>query len=152
MKQRMPTIELTEGVGFGAILCFASGVQYGNQTGGTCCLRSSVEGVFVPLANDFAQPGGELLGPDSDLFAYFEGPKHQGAGATGGLDEEDAVFIDAVLGRWRLSNQLQVDRARLHDSHEAWVWAIVTGEEDSGVFTGFGPYPRAAVLTWTNTD
>ena len=147
-----PIIELWGGVGFGVIISFPSGVRYSNQTGGTACLHPLLEGVYVPLSNDCTVPRGELLSPETELFAHFEGPKHRGTGAwREGLDENDAGFIEAMLMRWRLSSFLSLDRTRLVDSHEAWVWSIVTGEEGS-VFSGLGPYPRAAVLTWTNTD
>jgi hypothetical protein len=144
-------IELWEGIGFGAIISFPSGVHYSNQAGGTSCLHPTLEGVYVPLSNDYAIPTGPLLGPEKELFAYFEGPKHRGTGATGGLDEADAAFIESVLARWRLSATLEVDRARLLESHEAWVWATVIAETGSP-FSGLGPYPRPAILTWSNSD
>ncbi|MDI1444498.1 DUF6210 family protein [Polyangium sp. 6x1] len=54
---------------------------------------------------------------------------------------------------WGLSRFITVDRARLADSHEAWVWALVTSDgDDLAGFSGFGPYPRPAVLTWSNSD
>lgn len=150
---KKPVVELWQAVGFGAIVSFPSGVLYSNQTGGNMCMHPEIEGIYIPLANDCLIPENTLVGPEIDLYAYFDGPKHCGTGATRGLDAEDATFIDSVLSRYRLSDFLVVDRSRLKDSHEAWVWGIVTGEQ--GVrcgFSGIGPYPRAAVLTWSNTD
>ena len=148
-----PTIELWEGIGFGVIISFPSGVRYSNQTAGTACFHPSLEGVYVPLANDYDFANGRLLSPDVALHDYFAGPPHRGSGAwREGLDEKDATFIEGVLEHRRLSSFLKIDRARLAESHEAWVWGIVTGEEADSVFSGFGPYPRAAVLTWDNTD
>ncbi|KYF66073.1 DUF6210 family protein [Sorangium cellulosum] len=150
---RMPVVDLGSAVGFGAIVSFPSGVLYSNQTGGTSCLHPEIEGIYVPLANDCLLPGNTLVGPEIELYAYFDGPKHLGAGATRGLDEEDAGFINGVLARYMLSGFLAVDQSRLKDSHEAWVWSVLTGEPElSHGFSGFGPYPRAAVLTWSNTD
>lgn len=149
-----PTIKLFEHVGLGLIIEYPSGVAYSNQTGGTCCLAPSLEGVFVPLRNDCAKPSQELLSPEHALVAYFDGPKWQGTGAPLGIDADDADFIDQVLAEHRLSHCIIVDRARLRDSHEAWVHVTVTDEESSlaPLFSGFGPYPRPGVLTWTNTD
>jgi hypothetical protein len=115
-----------------------------------------VEGVYIPPRNDVSHEEHRLLGPGNDLFAYFEGPKHQGTGATSGLDAEDADFIDAILRSNALSDSISVDRTRLRESHEAWVHVLVHREEenqhDLKIFCGLGPYPRPGILTWTNTD
>ena len=74
-----------------------------------------------------------------------------------------------MLAKWQLSDSLFIDEARLSDSHEAWVYVIVHrdegpqqfekvvvhgpgGQDNLRLFHGFGPYPRAGVLTWGNTD
>lgn len=141
-----PTIRLWNDAGLGVIVAFPSGVVYSNQTGGFSCLHPELEGIHLPLG---AQPGEEL-------FAYFAGSKHRGAGATSGLDDEDAAFIEGVLARHDLSGFVSLDRGRLRESHEAWVWAFVTRDDGDGrgpaLFHGLGPYPRAAILTWNNTD
>lgn len=150
----LPLIRLYEFIGVGLILPATSGVRYTNQTGGTCCLQPEIEGYFVPLRNDLALDPVELLGPDPELRDYFVGPKHRGAGATSGLDEEDADAIAEILAMHHLSGILDVDRSRLVDSHEAWVHVIVFAD-DSGVapsFAGFGPFPRPGILTWGNSD
>ncbi len=48
-----PTIRLYEVVGTGVILTCASGVMVSNQTGGASCLQPEVEGVYIPLRNDY---------------------------------------------------------------------------------------------------
>jgi hypothetical protein len=147
-----PTIELWESVGLGLIVELPSGVLYSNQTGGFSCLHPSTEGVFLPIRNDHSF--WELLSPARDLLAYFEGPKHRGAGATRGLDGDDADFVDRVLAGVRLAGIVQIDRDRLAESHEAWVRVLLTGEESGAakLFHDLGPYPRNAVLTWGNSD
>ena len=141
-----PTIRLWDGIGLGAIISFPTGVVYSNQTGGFSCLHPELEGAYVPLDADAGEK----------LYAYFEGPKHRGTGATGGLDAEDAGFIEMLLAERRLSAFISVDRSRLQESHEAWVWALVTCDGGDNVttalFAELGPYPRPAVLTWDNTD
>lgn len=148
-----PTVELWDHVGLGTIIEFPSGVDYSNQTGGTSCLHPSMEGVFVPLRNDCAEDTRELLSPEHALRAYFLGPKWKGSGATKGIDPEDADFIERVLAQHQLSC-IVVNRFQLAESHEAWVHISITAEEDDRVpiFHGFGPYPRAGILTWANTD
>jgi hypothetical protein len=149
-----PVVELWEGVGLGLIIEWPSGILFSNQTGGTSTLHPETEGIFVPLRNDCERQGNRLLSPDSELLEYFEGPKHKGTGATQGLDSEDADFITSVLARWHL-DQVTVDRARLADSHEAWVHVIID-ENKSGneelPFHNFAPYPRRGILTWSNSD
>ncbi|WP_437779431.1 DUF6210 family protein [Sorangium sp. So ce1097] len=71
------------------------------------------------------------------------------------LDDEDAAFIEMLLAKHGLSGLISLDRSRLRESHEAWVWAMVTGDggdHETALFRGLGPYPREAVLTWDNTD
>ena len=153
----MPKIQLLEGVGLGLIIAYPSGVIYSNQTGGTACLHPELEGVFIPLGNDLEVPSNKLLGPQEALADYFEGPKHQGTGATTGLDAEDAEFIDGVLRRWGLIRFIELDRGKLKESHEAWVYVRITADENSedgflSLVHGFGPYPRSGVLTWQNSD
>lgn len=148
-----PVVDLWESVGLGLIIAYPSGVQYSNQTGGTSCLHPSLEGVYVPLRNDTTVRDRLLLSPENELYAFFLGPMHQGTGATSGLDEADADFVSNVLFDHRLSRILQVDRARLSESHEAWVHVLVLGEQAEWAnWKGLGPYPRRGVLTWSNTD
>lgn len=147
-----PTIELWEHQGIGLIVELPTGVVYSNQTGGFSCLQPSLEGAFLPLG---AEPSlAENLSAEDKLLAYFEGPKHGGAGATQGLDAEDADFIDGVLAEFHLGELVRVDRTRLAESHEAWVRVLLLGEGslEPGFFHGLGPYPRDAVLTWLNSD
>jgi len=163
-----PTVRLWDGVGLGLIIECPSGVVYSNQTGGTSCLRPEMEGVFVPLRNDYEVPSLKLMSPEISFAAYFEGPAHPGTGATGGLSGADADFIDSTLETWHLSSFLSVDRARLRESHEAWVFVRVLGADADqqysrsitmpsdpfalSVVFGFEPYPRSGVLTWGNSD
>ncbi len=149
-----PLIELWDAVGMGLVIEWPSGVLYSNQTGGTSCLQPRIEGVFVPLRNDCELDGHRLISPEAELIEYFEGPRHQGAGATRGLSVGDAGFIDSVLVRWRLC-PVKVDLSRLSDSHEAWVHVILEGassEETELPFHDFHSYPRRGILTWSNSD
>ena len=111
-----PIITLYEHVGLGLIIAYPSGVTYSNQTGGTSCLQPNIEGVFVPLRNDCAEPSRELLSAENELFAYFTGPKWRGTGATRGIDTEDVDFIERILAEQRLDHCITVNNSRRHDS------------------------------------
>lgn len=97
----------------------------------------------------------KLMSAENELLEYFTGAKHQGSGALNGLDMEDVEFLEGVLKTWCLSDCVEIDRTKLGDSHEAWVHVLITGDEQGsglGEFCGFGPYPRPAILTWTNSN
>jgi hypothetical protein len=128
--------------GLGLVFPWPSGVMYANQACGHACLQPEVEGVFVPFDAEESW---------ARLSEYFEGPKYLGSGAMRGLDVEDADFIDRILRDLR-QGQVITDRVRLVESHEAWVHVIVEAEMDGSLFTGLGPYPRPAILTWPNSD
>ncbi len=150
-----PHISLIGHAGTGVIIEHPTGVIYSNQAGGTACLHPEIEGTFVPFGNDvLIEQGRRLLSPQDDLESYFEGPKHRGTGATNGLDAEDADFIDGVLQRAHVRQWIEVDRDRLKESCEAWVFVTVLGDESSPfpICSGFGPYPKRGVLTWVNSD
>ena len=156
MSAPKPIIRLYDSVGTGLIIEHESGVLVSNQTGGTSCLDPDVEGVFIPLRNDYSEDSGEFMSPEIELTKYFEGGKHGGAGAVTGIDLDDVAFIESVLKRVRLCPPISVDRNRLSESHEAWIHVTISGgesnDEDLAAFTGFGPYPRSGIFTWANSD
>jgi hypothetical protein len=107
-------------------------------------MQPEIEGVFVPLEAEQANDA---------LVAWFTGPKYSGSGAMLGLDAEDADRIDEILRTLRPAGfAATVDRAQLRDSVEAWVHVVIHDEVALSLFSGFGPYPRSAVLTWVNSD
>lgn len=138
-------------VGLALIIAAPTGVTYQNQTGGTACLQPKIEGALVPIRNDILLPDWTLESPERELNEYFEGPAHKGTGATGGLSVDDADLIDTVLETWNLL-WIRVDRARLKDSHEAWIHVRLTRFDDAGLITGPITFPAQAVLTWANSD
>lgn len=136
-----PLIRLYD-AGLGLVFPWPSGVTYSNQACGHACMQPEVEGVFVPFDAEASW---------SRLSAHFEGPKYLGTGAMRGLDGADADLIDRVLGDLH-QGQVVTDRARLAESYEAWVHVIVEAELEGSLFSGLGPYPRPAILTWPNSD
>ncbi len=150
-----PCIRVYEHVGKGVIVEYPTGVIYSNQAGGTSCLQPELEGAFVPFGNDLPRKPRDWKGAEDELTAWFEGSRHRGTGATNGLDAEDADFIDGVLERAEADQWIKVDRNLLRDSCEAWVWVTVLADEGGPhvrICSGFAPYPRRGVLTWTNSD
>ena len=117
-------------------------------------MAPELEGVFVPLRNQSSYNTQVLVSPEKELWNYFTGPKWGGNGATEGLEDGDADFIDAILKNFNLFPTIRIERRRLTDSHEAWVHVIISGDEPCSVpiFSGFSPYPRQGVLTWQNSD
>ena len=151
-----PVIKLYDSVGTGLIINYKSGIIFSNQTGGSTCNHPRTEGVFIPLRNDYEEPTKIFISPELELTKYFEGAKHGGSGATLGIDEEDANFIESVLKTVGLSSIICVNRAQLKDSHEAWIHVLISGDESNhtelSAFSNFHPYPRTGVLTWSNSD
>lgn len=139
-----PRIHLWDAVGLGLILDYPSGIHYSNQAGGHACLQPTLEGIYVPLRNDILEHS-TLMSPATDLWQYFTGPPLLGMGALG-LNQRDADHIDAIFTRYRLETLLTVDRLRLSESYEAWVWVTVQDNEGPiGLIHGGGPYPRRGV-------
>ncbi len=126
------------------ILEWASGVTYENQVGGTLCLQATAEGVLAPVDLD----------PDAveQIMNLPYEPRY-------GISAEVADAIDGVLAASPSGRYLKVDRARLAESFEAWVFVVADIPESSehqlqgpyfGAPRGFGR--STGVLTWPNSD
>lgn len=138
-KRRLSLYDL-EGVAL--ILEAPTGVIYSNQVGGHFCLQPTYEGALLPV-----NPDRDPDGPRSDL--------ERALGALllnrGWLDDALADAVDATLARHISTRGVTVDRARLHESIEAWVHVIVP--EATGGPHGESSYPAGrGVLTWLNSD
>ena len=135
-------IDLSWFGGIGVIISTPSGVVYTNQTHGFACEHPSEEGVFFPLPEVTAEVRSPIVGR---LEEHFRGGWHH-------LLESDADFIDAEL-RSLGFDFVQVDRARITESFEAWVRVRMqpgTDSRFSGVACGFEG--SSGVLTWPNSD
>lgn len=139
-------VRLYEAGGAGLIFPRATGIIYANQAGGVSCLQPELEGVYVPIGDPDLASG---VGLEPELLAHFTGPEYLG-GATDGYDAE---VIDGLLARAHLGASVRVDRERLAESYESWVYVRVLGPATPYAnFSGLGPYPCSAVLTWCNSD
>jgi Family of unknown function (DUF6210) len=122
-----------------------SGVLYENQVGGVVCFNGEQEGVLAPL--DVARATVEAV----QNLPYPQGVE--------GISEEIADALDALLTAESRASMIKVDRERLHESWEAWIYVrieaprtIVRNIHDDyhGSVYGFGP--SRGVLTWQNSD
>jgi len=123
----------------------ASGVVYRNQVGGVICWQAEIEGVLAPIN----------LGQDivERIMGLPYPPGHH-------VTAEIADALDAALASDPGGRYLKVDRARLHESLEAWVFVVADTQEDPpyhllgpdyfGAVFDFGRV--SGVLTWPNSD
>lgn len=151
-KASKPLIELYDSVGLGIIIEYPTGILVSNQTGGTACLHPQMEGVYLPLRNDYMSDSKVFMSPEIALVKYFEGPKHHSTGATNGIDLEDVEKINFIIEEAKLNDLIEVDLDKLAESHEAWIRILVNKEKQFGLMSGFKNYPLKGVLTWSNSD
>jgi hypothetical protein len=123
------------------IILQSSGVTYFNQTMGNTCFQSEAEGILAPITND----------PPLDNF-YVGSLAYKLQKLTGNkhfLEESDAEAIDELLATNLGGDTLQVDRTRLRDSYEAWVFVMID-KNNGGDLKDFAGCK--AVLTYPNSD
>jgi len=132
----------------------SNGVTYRNQTGGVTCGQSELEGVLCPL--------------DIDRDDTERIEKLTCDASSGHITGEIADIIDTILASKSSTSFLKVDRARLKDSEEAWIYVLV--DSPPGDASSSSPVTTAAqapdpylgplrgfsvtrgVLTWQNSD
>ena len=139
LAKLMRRIDLSHFAEVGLIICVPSGVCYTNQAAGFSCLHPEEEGVFCPLP---VEPG------KAELYAL----RNHFKGLWNSLTQKDADLVDTILHR-SAHEYMKVDRARLTDSYEAWVYVLITGitkPKFGELFSGFGECK--GVLTWPNSD
>jgi hypothetical protein len=128
------------------IIEHASGVVYQNQVGGTACWQAEQEGILAPLE----------LWPETKkrIFELQFIPGAQGIT----LDFADA--LDALLAGEPTSAAVRVDRARLGECWEAWIYVTVDSPVSAEPLVVWRDYPGSVlgfgrvrgVLTWPNSD
>ena len=131
----MITFQLWNFTGTGFVIPCPSGFRYSNQAGGIGCTHPELEGAFV------------MLDRTSDLIPHVGCFRDE-------IEESEADQLDQyfALGKG-CGYSITVDRSRLGDSTEAWVWVNCAPVDDG--FTGFHPlagYSGPAVFTWENCD
>ena len=139
------TLELDlHGLDLGLLLLVPSGIVYTNQANGVACDHPQAEGVLAPFGTAGLQPYSQPL---CDYFTSRECNR-------GHLEGVDADFIDAFLLTTWAPFVVKVDRTRLTESYEAWVFVVLEGNSptySSLTLPGFR-FPMGAVLVWENSD
>lgn len=118
-----------------------TGVLYSNQVGGTACLQPSLEGILVPIAletplEDQAHALPAMLGK------IFED-------CADAMENAHADAVDSVMASCIYTQGITVDRSRMADSCESWVYVQLV-ETEYGPIKGIAE--SNAVLTWPNSD
>ncbi len=151
-KMDKPQIEIWDSVGLGIIIELPTGILISNQTGGTACLHPKIEGVFLPLSNDYSKNTKEFLSPEIELTNYFLGSKYNGNGAIKGIDIDDVNTINSIISKFGLDSLIEIDVNRLAESHEAWIRIKINKSEKIKLIKGIHNYPLSGILTWSNSD
>ncbi len=142
-------VRLYDLAGTALVIPHATGIIYSNQAGGHACLQPKAEGFLVPIANDVGlAPTHDFRSPENDLFKYFTNLHSCGAPLT----ETDAQKIESIMHKLPMWDGLSVDRDRLDDSVEAWVFVTIAETEQKPILVNGLSYPLSAILTWTNSD
>ncbi len=124
-----PIIRLWQTDSLGLIILMKTGVVVSNQTGGNECMQ--------PEAHELEH----FFSFESGSVGYFA------------LNERMADYIDGFLAKDGNTRFLKVDRARLEESYEAWVFVeILAAEGDPGATLISGFRATKGILTWPNSD
>lgn len=123
------------------ILIASTGVTYVNQAGGTACMQPEAEGALFPVDIRSTGAGTSAVTLLDRLTALFVEEER--------VDEGMADAVDQVLAAFYATRGMRVDRHRLADSIEAWIY-VVLDEVENGACSEVGR--AAAVLTWPNSD
>jgi hypothetical protein len=127
------------------VVGYPSTVLYRNQVGGVVCYQGELEGILSPV--DLSRDTIKRI----QKCSYPQGRE--------GITPEIADTIDGLLAAAPGGQFLKVDRTRLDESWEAWVYVSIDSP-DSPIPTLFGPYfgsilgfgATHGVLTWLNSD
>ena len=137
----MGNVRLWELSGAALIVPCKSGVVYTNQVNGTACEHPECEGILIPINNDGVREN-FASSLEAKLCGLFDG-------TWDSLDQAKADEIDKVLGQFNETNGITVDRAKLTNSVESWVYVTARETEDS-CYSNFGEIQ--GILTWQNSD
>ena len=110
-----------------------TGVNFSFQVGGSIHWQRSVQGVIYPIPALAA--GAEMLG----------GRLHSIAFELVSISDEEANRIDALFAGSG-SMELKVDRSRLSDSCDSWIYMRLMRADD-WLIRGFD-FPLDCILTW----
>ncbi len=142
METEKVEIELGELTGAYCIVGHPTGVEYGLQCGGLGCLYNRQEGFLLPL-----EDSASLV---QWLDYHFAGGKYVGH-CYSGIDQDDADYIETQL-RSSGIEWLVVDRERLENSVEAWIYMKLAPDYPCVPFCYHSDPATNIVLIWENSD
>lgn len=135
--------------GIGVIISEKTGIVYHSQTGGYACHNHGLEGALIPLF-----PKGEFYDKLSkkldDYFFGNNGPYrgHCYIYEGKGINEQDADWLDLLFKEFEVP--FKVNRDKLNESEEAWIWIEIFG--DMGNLFAEGINGKEGVFVWDNSD
>lgn len=138
-RMRRIALDDDDDQGLGVVVLGPSGTLYANQCGGLACHHPEAEGTYVPLGP--APP---------ELEAHFAAGKWQGR-CYAGIDDDTARFVEDQLAINVFGGEflVVVDRSRLADSEEAWIFVTILPCEHAIL----APHAGArGILVWQNSD
>lgn len=144
------SLDMFSGVDLGLIVPWPTGIIYSNQANGVGCDHPELEGAYIPFGSfpeRETEPNHKAL---AEHFASLPGNREYFSLETADVT---ANFIDEFLVSTELPFAASVDRSRLNDSYEAWVWLTFgpPKTEHLGLYTSFEKLD-SAVLVWPNSD
>jgi hypothetical protein len=150
------------------IILAPGGPWCGSNAGGAACHTPAAQGfpvalVEIPRPKDWNWSdvhnwhwvGGQQ---EKQLLEYFIGPKWGPGGCYGGIDDETADAIEKIMRQSELTASLRVDRTKLKESEEAWVYMKLESypqhikQQLDEFCADLPPLPASAILTWRNSD
>lgn len=105
------------------IIPCASGITIEQQTGGPACSHHKVEGLWLPMP---------VTGHNLPLFTEALQVLHPGCYGHS-LTFEEACKLDSNVIK-RYSIPLEVDKEKLEESTEAWVYVWIMGKDDRWLY------------------
>ena len=113
----------------------SSEVTYFNQVAGHSCSQRYAKGVFVFVDDEPPKLYKTIAPYMTNRYT---------------LSVEDADFLDAAFADSDCATHLSVDRTKLEESAEAWVYVKIDPDVENLSYTGFNA--GAGILTWDNSD
>ena len=120
-----------------------TGIVYWNQTCNTACGQRGEEGFLISISDYSECSEGSLCFPLEDSIANLEW------GPVRGINEQRANEIDRIFQEYWETKCLTVDRERLNESEEAWVYVCINIKKFNLVTM---VKSSKGVFVWTNSD
>jgi hypothetical protein len=113
----------------------SSEVTYFNQVAGHFCSQRYAKGTFVFLDDDPPSLYKIIVPYMTNRYTF---------------SVEEADFLDAAFANSDCAKHLSVDRTKLEESAEAWVYVKIDPDIENWSYAGFNV--EMGILTWDNSD